>query len=41
MKQGLYSNVLLAGTGALMSPMSLQQGDAIVGIAHLIWLSTC
>ena len=41
MKQGRYSNVLLAGTGALMSPMSLQQGDAIVGIAHLIWLSTC
>ena len=33
------SNVLLAGTGALMSPMSLQQGDAIVGIAHLVWLS--
>ena len=41
MKQGLYSKELLAGTGALMSPMSLQQGDAIVGIAHLIWLSTC
>ena len=39
MREGRCSNVLLAGTGALMSPMSLQQGDAIVGIAHLVWLS--
>ena len=32
-------DILLAGTGALMSPMSLQQGDSIVGVAHLVWLS--
>ena len=40
MNEGAFSNVLLVGTGALMSPMSLQQGDTIVGIAHLVWLST-
>lgn len=39
MRAGTLKNVLLAGTGALMSPMSLQQGDSIVGVAHLIWLS--
>ena len=39
MAKGSLKNVLLAGTGALMSPMSLQQGESIVGIAHLVWIS--
>ena len=30
------NRVLLLATGALMSPTSIQQGDAIGGIAHAI-----
>ena len=33
---GRYKNVLLVGTGALMSPSSVQQGLSIAGIGHLI-----
>ncbi len=33
---GMYGKVLFVGTGALMSPMSLQQGLSIPGIAHLV-----
>jgi stage V sporulation protein AD len=33
-------NILFIGTGALMSPASVQQGDSIPGIAHLIFIST-
>jgi stage V sporulation protein AD len=29
-------NILFAGTGALMSPLSVQQGQSIPGIAHLV-----
>ena len=32
-------NVLFIATGALMSPTSIQQGESIPGIAHLIYLS--
>ena len=33
----LYLNdILFLGTGALMSPMSIQQGQSIPGIAHLV-----
>ncbi len=35
-RQGVYKRVLFVGTGALMSPMSLQQGLSIPGIAHLV-----
>lgn len=35
-RTGAVKNVLFMGTGALMSPMSLQQGNAIPGIAHLV-----
>ncbi len=36
---GKYEKVLLVGTGALMSPSSVQQGLSIAGIGHLIALS--
>lgn len=36
---GEFKNVLFMSTGALMSPMLLQQGESIPGITHLIHLS--
>lgn len=38
-RDGSLSNVLFIATGALMSPTSLQQGESIPGIAHLVYLS--
>lgn len=38
-KKGMFRDVLLIGTGALMSPTALQQGLSIAGIGHLIRLS--
>ena len=38
LQRGKLNNLLLVGTGALMSPVSFQQGDSIVGIAHCVWL---
>ncbi|MHC1693681.1 MAG: stage V sporulation protein AD [Eubacteriales bacterium] len=35
-KNGGYKNVLLLGTGALMSPMTIQQGNSIAAVAHLV-----
>ena len=35
---GTYSNVLVIGTGALMSPMTLFQGSSIPAVSHLIRL---
>ena len=35
-KCGELSDILFIGTGALMNPMSVQQGQAIPGIAHLV-----
>ena len=40
LKQGKYKKILFIGTGALMSPMSLQQGLSIPGIAHLVQLES-
>ncbi len=40
LKAGRMHDVLFIGTGALMSPTSMQQGEAIVGIAHLVHIST-
>jgi stage V sporulation protein AD len=39
MADGKLSDILFLGTGAMMSPASLQQGEAIPGIAHLIRLT--
>ena len=38
-KQGVYHDVLFMVTGALMSPLTVQQGETIPGIAHLVHLS--
>ncbi len=40
MKRGQYKKILFMGTGALMSPMSLQQGLSIPGIAHLVQIES-
>lgn len=34
--RGLYKKVILMSTGALLSPISSQQGDTIPGIAHAV-----
>ena len=39
LRKGELNNVLFVATGALLSPTSVQQGQAIPGIAHLIHLS--
>ena len=36
MRSGEYKNILFIATGALMSPTSVQQGESIPGVAHLI-----
>jgi stage V sporulation protein AD len=36
MKQGRLSKILFVPTGALMSPVSVQQGESIPGIAHAV-----
>lgn len=38
LQNGTAENILFTATGALMSPMSLQQGESIPTIAHLIHL---
>ena len=35
-RKGDLSSLLFVGTGALMNTMSLQQGETIMGIAHLV-----
>jgi stage V sporulation protein AD len=39
LERGEISDILAIGTGAMMSPASIQQGQAIPAIAHLIHLS--
>ena len=38
LERGEAENILFAATGALMSPMSLQQGESIPSISHLVHL---
>ena len=38
MDQGVWKRVLFAATGALMSPLSVQQGGSIPGICHAVAL---
>ncbi len=40
MEKGNLKHVLFVGTGALMSPVSTQQGESIPGIAHAVAIST-
>lgn len=35
-KSGKFSNVLFCATGALLSPTTIQQGDTVPCIAHLV-----
>lgn len=39
-KDGRIKNMLFIATGALLSPTSVQQGESIPGIAHLIHISS-
>ncbi|MBQ1954525.1 MAG: stage V sporulation protein AD, partial [Clostridia bacterium] len=39
MEQGVYRRVIFAGTGALHSPTSLNQGASIPGICHAVILA--
>jgi stage V sporulation protein AD len=39
LKEGMLKDVLFLATGAMMSPTSVQQGESIPGIAHLLHLS--
>ena len=36
LREGILRDVVFVGTGALMSPMSIQQGQNIPGIGHLV-----
>jgi len=38
MRRGTYKNVLFMGTGALMNPVVLNQGQSIPGIGHIVHL---
>ena len=40
LKHGDINDILFIGTGAMMSPSSLQQGEAIPGVAHLVRITT-
>ena len=40
LRTGELHDVLFIATGALMSPTSVQQGESIPGIAHLVYLSS-
>lgn len=39
-KKGVFQDVLFMATGALLSTVSVQQGESIPGIAHLVRLSS-
>ncbi len=38
-REGKIKNLLFMSTGALLSPLTVQQKESIPGIAHLVWLS--
>ena len=38
-REGSIKNLIVVATGALMSPLSVQQGESIPGIAHAIHIS--
>lgn len=39
LKKGIWKNVLIVGTGALLSPTSSLQGESVPGIAHAVAIS--
>ena len=40
LEKGEIKNLLFVPTGALMSPLSCQQGESIAGVAHAVFIST-
>jgi len=40
MRNGKWRNILFCGTGALLSPTSVQQGESIPGVCHAVAIST-
>ena len=40
MEAGTLRRVIFAGTGALMSPTSVQQGQPIAGVCHAVILES-
>ena len=40
LERGNIRNILFAATGALMSPMTLQQGETIPTISHLVHITS-
>lgn len=40
MRAGQWKNILFCGTGALLSPTSMQQGESIPSICHAVAIST-
>ena len=40
MRAGAWNRVLFCGTGALLSPVSVQQGETIPSVCHIVALST-
>ena len=39
LQSGEFGDILLAATGALMSPTMTQQGESIPSVSHAVWLS--
>ncbi|SMC47951.1 stage V sporulation protein AD [Papillibacter cinnamivorans] len=39
LREGRYGKILFAGTGALLSPVSTQQGESIPSVCHLVCIS--
>jgi stage V sporulation protein AD len=40
LREGLLRDILFIGTGAMMSPASIQQGEAIPAVAHLLRITS-
>jgi stage V sporulation protein AD len=40
LKSGEIGSMLIVGTGAMMSPDSIKQGEAIPAVAHLVRLES-
>lgn len=40
LETGVYKNILFCGTGALLSPVSTQQGESIPAVCHAVAIST-
>ena len=41
LRKGAYKKILFIPTGALMSPVSFNEGNSVPGIAHLVQIESC